>query len=147
MAPANPAAQGFEIYSCAPRGAPSTNDGQFTPADLREEPANSEDNASTLLSGTIFHSLLGHIDEPDRGIKHARFAVLRLCTQPAVLIEGGFVSNSEDGALIASGEWRQRLADAIATGIENYKELAEQHLTPKMVADYRHGGSAETAPR
>ncbi len=141
-ASSNPDARGFEIYSCAPRGAPATNDGGFSPRDLREEPGNVMDTQNTILAGAIYHSLLGHIPVPDRGIKHARFAVLRLCTQPAVLIEGGFVSNSPESALIASPAWRQQLADAIVTGIGNYKELAEQHLAPKLVADYRSAAEA-----
>ncbi len=140
-ATSNSSARGFEIYSCAPRGAPATNDGAFTARDLREEPGNTDDNSNTLLSGSIFHSLLGHVPLPDRGIKHARFAVLRLCTQPAVLIEGGFVTNSADSALIASAAWRAEVAQSIVTGIENYKELAEQHVAPKLMADYRRSES------
>ncbi|HEY2342781.1 MAG TPA: N-acetylmuramoyl-L-alanine amidase, partial [Chthoniobacteraceae bacterium] len=139
-ATSNAAARGFEIYSCAPRGAPATNDGAFSVRDLREEPANSVDTQSTILAGTIFHSLLGHLPLPDRGIKHARFAVLRLCTQPAVLVECGFVSNPADSSLIASPAWRAQVAQSVTEGIENYKELAEQHLAPKMVADYRRAG-------
>jgi N-acetylmuramoyl-L-alanine amidase len=149
-ATSNSDARGFEIYSCAPRGASSTNDGSFSARDLREEPGNASDVESTVLSGTIFHSLLGHLPMPDRGIKHARFAVLRLCSQPAVLIECGFVSNPSDSSLIATRAWRAQLADSIVTGIDNYKELAEQHLAPKMVADYRNAqnasGSATSLP-
>lgn len=148
-ATSNSAARGFEIYSCAPRGAPSTNDGAFTARDLREEPANAVDVQSTVLSGAIFHSLLGHVPLPDRGIKHARFAVLRLCSQPAVLIECGFVSNLADRSLIASPSWRAQVAESIADGIENYKELAEQHIAPKMMVDYRRAstGGAPSAPQ
>jgi len=136
-ATSNPLARGFEIYSCAPRGAPATNDGAFSVRDLRDEPGNAMDTQSAVLSGTIFHSLLGHVPFPDRGIKHARFAVLRLCSQPAVLVECGFVSNAADSSLIATPAWREQVAASIVTGIEGFKELAELHQAPKMVADYR----------
>lgn len=144
-ASSNSSARGFEIYSCAPRGAPATNDGGFGVRDLREEPGNAVDTQSAVLSGTIYHSLLGHVPLPDRGIKHARFAVLRLCTQPAVLIECGFVSNDADCSLIATEAWREQVAQSVVTGIEGYKELAELHQAPKMVADYRRAESTGAA--
>ncbi|MHA3775523.1 N-acetylmuramoyl-L-alanine amidase [Verrucomicrobiota bacterium sgz303538] len=142
-ATSNPAARGFEIYSIAPRGAPATNGGAFSIRDLREEPANVVDTQSTALAASIFHSMLGHVPVEDRGLKHARFAVIRLCTKPSVLIECGFVSNGQEGAQIGSPAWRQKVADAIATGIENYKELAEDKHAPKVVAEYRAAASAE----
>jgi N-acetylmuramoyl-L-alanine amidase len=76
----------------------------------------------------------------DRGLKQARFAVLRLCTVPATLVECGFVSNPDEVSLINSAAWRARVAEAIANGIDGYKLLAEKRLTPKRVADYRSGG-------
>ncbi len=136
-------ASGFEIFSIAPRGAPATADQNVTSHALRSEPGNAMDNQSVMLAGSIFHSLLGHITEVDRGMKRARFAVIRLATVPAVLVEGGFVSNSADSQLIATATWRQQLASSIVNGIEGFKKLAETKQPPKVVADYRreqHGG-------
>ena len=139
----NANARGFEIFSIAPRGAPATNDGtEVHLRDLREEPGNALELPSSALAGTLFHALLGHVPMVDRGIKHARFAVLRLCERPAVLVECGFVSNSAESALIGSGIWRAQVAEAIVDGVENYKALAERKLRPKTVADYRNA----TAP-
>ena len=139
----NADARGFEIFSIAPRGAPATNDGtEVHLRHLREEPGNAGELASSALAGTLFHSLLGHVPMVDRGIKHARFAVLRLCERPAVLVECGFVSNNAESALIGSGVWRGQVAEAIVDGVENYKALAERKLRPKVVADYRNA----TAP-
>jgi len=41
------------------------------------------------------------------GVKRARFAVLREATVPAVLIEGGFLTQPTEAAQIASAEWRR----------------------------------------
>lgn len=142
-ASSNPLARGFEIYSVAPRGAPATNDSAFSIRNLREEPANAVDTHSTALAGSVYHSMLGHVPMEDRGMKHARFAVVRLCTKPSVLIECGFVSNGPESALIGSAAWRQQVADAIATGIENYKELAEERHAPKLMAEYRKASVAD----
>jgi N-acetylmuramoyl-L-alanine amidase len=133
----NADARGFEIFSMAPRGAPSTNDAGPRERDLREEPGNGLDMPSGALACSVFHALLGHVPMIDRGVKHARFAVLRLCTQPAVLIECGFVSNNAESTLISSSAWRAHVAEAIADGVANYRTLAEQKTPPKVIADYR----------
>ncbi len=133
----NPNARGFEIFSVAPRGAPATNDAKFSIRHLRAEPANVVDTHSSALAGSIYHSMLGNVPMEDRGLKQARFAVIRLCTKPSVLIECGFVSNGPESALIGSAAWRQQVADSIATGIESYKELAEERHVPKVMAEYR----------
>ncbi len=136
QSPTNAAASGFEIFSIAPRGAPASNDG-VRERDLREEPGNVVDLPSTALAATIYHALLGHIPVFDRGLKHARFAVLRRCIRPAVLVECGFVSNGPESALIGSPAWRSKLATAIVDGVDNYKGLAERGQRPKVMADYR----------
>jgi N-acetylmuramoyl-L-alanine amidase len=133
----NADARGFEIFSMAPRGAPSTNDSGPRERDLREEPGNGLDMPSGALAGSVFHALLGHVPMVDRGVKHARFAVLRLSTVPAVLIECGFVSNNAESTLISSSAWRAQVAGAIVDGVENYRGLAETKSRPKVIADYR----------
>lgn len=145
----NPDARGFEIYSMAPRGAPATNDSRPSERDLREEPGNGLDLPSSALAGSVFHALLGHVPMVDRGIKHARFAVLRLSTTPAILVECGFVSNKAESTLISSSAWRSHVAEAIVDGVENYKMLAEKKSRPKVIADYRRafgaGGNSREA--
>lgn len=135
----NPMARGFEIFSLAPRGAPATNDAGFSARNLREEPGNAVDTASAALSGSIYHSMLGQVPMEDRGLKHARFAVLRLARVPAVLIELGFLSNGSESALVGTPAWRAKVAQSIVTGIESYKNLAEEKQAPKLMAEYRRG--------
>jgi len=139
----NLAARGFEIFSIAPRGAPSTNDVMPRERDLREEPGNAVDLPSGALAGSVFHALLGQVPMVDRGVKHARFAVLRLCTQPAILVECGFVSNDAESTLISSAAWREHVANAIVDGVGGYKELAETKTRPKVIADYRRAATGE----
>ena len=133
----NGLASGFEVYSVTPRGAPSTAEQELSLGDLRNEPGNAADVPSGALATCVYSSLLGNIPQADRGLKNARFAVLRLATVPAILIEGGFLSNNSDSSLVASAVWRSKLAEAIADGIDNYKNLAEHKQRPKTVADYR----------
>src|SRR5438094_1280075 len=133
----DPNATGFEIFSFTPRGAPSTSDGTVAASSVNMQPGSSADALSLALSACIYHSVLGHLREYDRGIKRARFAVLRLTKVPAVLIEGGFLTERGESKLISNKDWRARLAGAIGIGIENYRALPVKKQPPTLVADYR----------
>jgi len=56
---------------------------------------------------------------------------------PAVLIEGGFLTERGEGRLISNKDWRGKLAAAIGVGIENYRALGVKKQPPMLVADYR----------
>ena len=143
----DPNATGFEIFSFTPRGAPSTNEDSVTRTSYSMQEGSKVDAQSMALSVCIYHSLLGHIPEFDRGIKRARFAVLRLTRVPAVLIEGGFLTEHGESRLIAKKDWRANLAQAISIGIDNYHGLGEKKRPPLLVADYRRETkSAATKP-
>jgi N-acetylmuramoyl-L-alanine amidase len=131
------AASGFEIYCLTPRGAPSTADDSLALSFLNVQPGTGVDAHSIGVAACIYHSILGHTAEPDRGIKRARFAVLRLTQIPSVLIEGGFMTERGESRMIAKPEWRADFARAISIGIESYKALAEKKQKPMLVADYR----------
>jgi N-acetylmuramoyl-L-alanine amidase len=133
----DPNATGFEIFSFTPRGAPSTSDSAASLSSFSMQPGSEVDAQSMALSACIYHSLLGHIPEYDRGIKRARFAVLRLTKVPAVLIEGGFLTERGESKLISNKDWRGQLAAAIGVGIENYRTLGVKKQPPMLVADYR----------
>jgi N-acetylmuramoyl-L-alanine amidase len=140
----DPNATGFEIFSFTPRGAPSTSDGTMTASSVNMQPGSSVDAQSLALSACIYHSVLGQLREYDRGIKRARFAVLRLTKVPAVLIEGGFLTERGESKLISNKDWRAKLAGAIGIGIENYQALPIKKQPPMIVADYRR--QAKSAP-
>ena len=58
----------------------------------------------------------------DRGVRRARFIdVLRGQNRPAILIEGGYLSNPAEAAKIESPEFRQKLAEAVADGAQMKK--------------------------
>jgi len=133
----DPNATGFEIFSFTPRGAPSTSDGNVNSNSFNMQPGSSVDAQSMALSACIYHSLLGQLREYDRGIKRARFAVLRLTKVPAVLIEGGFLTERGESKLISNKDWRTKLAGAIGVGIESYQALPVKKQPPMLVADYR----------
>lgn len=135
-------ATGFEIFSLTPRGAPSTADDSLALSFVNMQAGSPVDAQSFELSACVYHSMLGHIPEFDRGIKRARFAVLRHTKIPAILVEGGFLSERNDSKSVANPAWRAKLAEAISVGIENYRNVIERKQRPMLVADYRAQDSA-----
>ena len=57
----------------------------------------------------------------NRGIKPARFYVLRKTTRRAVLVECGFLTNPHDADLAQRGAYRQKVAEQICAGIVEYR--------------------------
>jgi N-acetylmuramoyl-L-alanine amidase len=133
----NTTASGLEIYSLTPRGAPSTQDHTLMAHFANPQNGSPVDAASLALSTSVYHAMLAHMPEFDRGIKRARFAVLRLTQVPAILVEGGFLSERQESRNIANPQWRTKLAQSIAVGVENYRGLVEKRQRPMMLADYR----------
>lgn len=52
--------------------------------------------------------------------RFAGFAVLKAPDIPSVLLELGFLSNSQDAKLLSSPKWRQKVSRAVATAIDKY---------------------------
>jgi N-acetylmuramoyl-L-alanine amidase len=51
-------------------------------------------------------------------VRRARFmGVLRGQDRPAVLLEGGYLTDPEEARLIATAQYRQRLAEAVAKAL------------------------------
>ncbi len=129
-------AAGLEIFAISPQGAPSTGQRQPEARDSQHENGHALEPVNLVLATTLYQALLGRLPSFDRGVKRARFAVLREATVPAVLIEGGFLTEQTEAARIATANWRQQYAEAIAAGIRDYKTLAEQRVLPRRVTDY-----------
>ncbi|ESA38077.1 n-acetylmuramoyl-l-alanine amidase [Leptolyngbya sp. Heron Island J] len=72
------------------------------------------------LARAIHSSVLRSTDLRDRGVRQARFYVLRNTSMPAVLVETGFVTGREDATRFQSTAAREQIADAIAQGIIDY---------------------------
>jgi N-acetylmuramoyl-L-alanine amidase len=72
------------------------------------------------LAATLQASMLAATGMRDRGVKQARFYVLRQTNMPAALVEVGFVTGAQDYPRLADPAWRETMAQAIARGILQY---------------------------
>lgn len=113
-------AGGIETYSLAPRGVPSTNNPNLSLVDFQPCMGNVRDPENIALATAMHAALITRVGGSDRGIKRARFIVLRDSNIPGILIEGGFLTNPQDRVRIAAPIYRQLLAQAILQGIVSY---------------------------
>ncbi len=140
---------GIETYLMAPQLVPSYNgDGAPTLAELQRWPSNARDPENMALATAMHAALLSRLPPlHDRGIKRARFHVLRENPLPSVLIEGGFLSNAQEAALVASPAYREAMAGAIVLAIENFRNATRPALQPlapdAMDRALRAGNAAE----
>lgn len=76
--------------------------------------------SGSLLAQYIQNSILQSFSMNNRGVKQARFYVLRHSRMPAVLVETGFVTGNYDSQILANPTQRTRMAEAITRGILQY---------------------------
>ncbi|MGL5081629.1 MAG: N-acetylmuramoyl-L-alanine amidase [Microcoleaceae cyanobacterium] len=72
------------------------------------------------LAQYIQNSIVANFRMENRGVKQARFFVLRNTSMPSALVEVGFVSNDYDAAILADPGQQALMAQAIAQGILQY---------------------------
>lgn len=113
---------GVESFALAPEGVTSnmSSEHHVSAADVARHDGNAQDEHNIALTASVHAMVLSRLAAFDRGVKHARFHVLRDVKIPAVLVEGGFISSASEGQRIATTNYRQRLGVAIAQGIQNY---------------------------
>lgn len=118
--PNHPSVHGVETYTLTPAGQRSTAAHRRTAGDRTVHRGNRHDHWNAVLGAAVHTRLLDGLGATDRGLKRARFAVLRPVDCPAVLIEAGFLSNRAEAARIGTADYRQQIAEAIGDGIDHY---------------------------
>ncbi len=117
---AGPSVSGVETYSLAPQfmlSAGAETSDEMTKASY---PGNKQDYANLLLGEEMHRAMIAGLKTSDRGWKHARQAVLRMLDCPGVLVECAYLSNDAEARRVATPEFRQQIAEALATGLQNY---------------------------
>jgi len=127
---------GPETYCITPVGAASSNS-QGEGADHGATIANRVEDKSLLLAHQMQRSLVQNLHVEDRDVRRARFAVLRDAAMPAILIEGGYMTNPTEGKKIYDANYRKQMAAAIVKGIVNYQRLTAPPLPPDLAATNR----------
>lgn len=118
------AAEGIETFTLAPQGTTSPFAKTRRFADLD---GNDQDSENIALATAIHSRAIKSTQATDRGIQRARFSVLCTIKRPAILFEGGFVSNPDEGRRIATDSYQNKLADSIAEGVVSYSRIVGGH--------------------
>lgn len=79
---------------------------------------------SRLLAEAVLKRMLSNTSAHSRGIKHGNFAVIRETKMPAILIEGGFMTNAEEMEKIKDPSYLKRLSWGVAQGIDDFLKTA-----------------------
>lgn len=110
---------GLETYCLTPTGMPSTLTRGYSDSWGDRYPNNACDAENLRLAIRLHTALLRASGEEDRGIRRARFmGVLLGQKRPAILIEGGYLSNPHEAEKIENAEFREKLAEAIANALK-----------------------------
>ena len=137
---------GVEAFTLAPRGVPSMmSDGPHV-SDLNDCKGNARDAENIALATATHAALVVKTRMFDRGLKRARFVVIRDITIPGVLIEGGFQTNPYDAKMIATAGYRQLLAQAILQAVDNYRRAVGTHPDVPVVSHTDDDTKPERAP-
>ena len=80
---------------------------------------------SQSLAGLMQAELNKALDLHNRGVKQAPFRVLLGAAMPAVLVELGFLSNSDEERKLGDSNYRRQLADALVRAVSRYKSMLD----------------------
>jgi N-acetylmuramoyl-L-alanine amidase len=118
---------GLETYCLTPTGMPSTVTRGFGDNPALVFPNNTFDAQNLQFALRVHRALLQANGRHDRGVRRARFlGVLRGQNCPAILVEGGYLSNPQEARRISDPAYRQRLAEALAQSLVEKPEVASQ---------------------
>lgn len=97
----NPSAKGIEIYYFEQKGGDRTR-------------------SSKRLANQILHQMLDQTEAHSRGVRRGNFYVVRETDMPAVLVEGGFLTNYDERFNLKDRKYLEKIAKGIAQGVHKY---------------------------
>ena len=110
-------AYGLETFILPPAGSSSTY-GSRPSATVQN--GNGNDVRNMQLGYAIQRRALKTSRLADRGLRRARFSVLREASMPAALVECGFISSPRDRKILTTADGRERIARGLYQGICDY---------------------------
>ncbi len=115
---ANAQVKGLETFLLSPANTAST---YSNTVDKKTSTGNRFDKLNARLAYDIQKNMVTATGAVDRGIKHARFLVLRDAPCAAVLVEVGFLSNYQEEKQLNSSSYQKKIVRGIADGIIQFQ--------------------------
>ncbi len=117
--------QGIETFVTAAENFPPTAESR-TGGKYPAVPNNQFNHSNMAIGNQIQRAVVGITRAEDRGLKHARFIVLKNSAMPAALVECGFLSNPQEAQKLSTPSYRETLALGVAQGVLNYFALVNR---------------------
>jgi N-acetylmuramoyl-L-alanine amidase len=76
--------------------------------------------ASRRLASSVLTRVLRATMAKSRGVKKGNFYVIRENSMPAILVEGGFLTNPDERDLLRTRDYQEKIARGIADGIDHF---------------------------
>jgi len=118
-------ATGIETFAVSLPGQRSTHDTGGGRIDGKRYHANLYDGANLIAAQSVQSALITKTGAVDRGVKRARFLVIREAKCPAILVECGFLSNTAEARKVATPAYRDVLAQGLAHGVFDYMKKVQ----------------------
>ena len=83
---------------------------------------------SERFAEDLHKEFVKHPTLSSRGVKQAGFYVLVGASMPSVLIESGFLSNTNDAKYLSSSSGQQKIAEYVFSGIKKYRQTYEVEM-------------------
>lgn len=115
-------ANGVQTFYAVRQDSPESGFSSWLPF-LQPVATNENNLASQSLAAFIQEALVAGTHAFNRGTRAEQFYVVAHVRHPAVLVEGGFLSNPEDLARLITAEYREQLAASIVEGLSRYRTL------------------------
>lgn len=112
---------GMETFTLTPKGTSSSFQGKKS-SDANALRGNAQDSANIALATAVQGTLQRRMATVDRGIKRARFSVLCGVLHPAILFEGGFMTNQRESVYINNETYLGKMADHLADAVSKYRK-------------------------
>ncbi len=116
-----PAATGIETFYAERQAVEQPLFASWLPF-LQPASLESGNPQSQSLAAFVQQALVRGTQAVDRGVKTEQFYVIRNVHHPAVLVEGGFISNKTEVQQLQDEKYREQMAAAITEGILRYRE-------------------------
>ena len=120
-------ASGVETFVTAAAGYDSSNFyGQA--GDKQSQRNNTYDVLNSILGFSIHSNMVKMTKRDDRGLRRARYSVIKKATCPSALVECGFLSNPNEESLLKTSSYRETVARGISNGVLGYYTMIKRAL-------------------
>jgi len=97
----------------------------------------------SLEIASMVQDELRNFGRDDRGVHQGDLCVLRDCANPSMLVETGYICNSQEEAFLLSDEGQESIAKAIFTAIKTYKNTVDTKVNGLAQSGIKHQDSVD----